>query len=126
MLNKNIILKLHESQIDKILPDNEITYLPLMKFNNNVPVSGPAASIKEKKSFNLNAGNFHYRDNGQITQEIENIKKIMIETKESVKSIAMRPSHEDDKPKVDMNRISDKVYQNIERSIRMERVRRGM
>lgn len=125
--NKNMILKVHGFQNNKIFPNRKIIDLPLMKFNNNVHVSEASASVKEEKSFNINAGNLHYRNKWQIEQEIEDIKKTMNETKESVKSMAMRPSGQEEvKTKVDINRISDLVYQNIERSIRMEKVRRGM
>lgn len=124
--NKNMMI-VHGFQSNNILPNREITDPHLMKFNNNVPVSEPSGSAKEKYSFNINSENLHYQDNGQIKQEIEEIKRIIMETKESVKSVTLGSAgYENVKPKLDINRISDQVYQNIERHIRMERERRGM
>lgn len=123
--NKIIIFNGQGYQNLNIFQDRRITGRPLMKFNINVSGPEPSASIEKKYSFNNEK--IHYQDKGQIKQEIEEIKKIMMETKESVESMTMRPSGQEDvKPKVDINRISDMVYQNIERSIRMERERRGM
>jgi hypothetical protein len=70
---------------------------------------------------------FHKRQN--IEQEVEEIKKIIVETKEAVveKSPSVNfPSEMDIKRHLDINRISDQVYQNIERRIRMEKERRGL
>lgn len=112
---------------NKIFRYHEITGQPLMKFTKNVPGSESSAGIQKKYPFNINDEKLHYQDKGQIKKDIEDIKKIMISTKESIKSIGLHPSGQGDvKLKVDINRISDLVYQNIERSIRMERERRGM
>jgi len=81
------------------------------------------------KSYAYNAGaeSLHFREMKNIEQEIENIKKIAIETKESVLDKSKLSLGEADiKRYIDINRISDQVYQNIERNIRIERERRGM
>lgn len=125
--NDNGVLKLQGFQNNKIFRYHEITGLSLMKFTMNVPRFESSAGMKKKYSFKKNTENLFYQNKQQIEQEIEYIKKIMKETKESVKSIALHPSGQGDfKLKVDIDRISDLVYQNIERSIRMERERRGM
>jgi hypothetical protein len=68
-----------------------------------------------------------FQDQGRIEQEIEQIKKTVIETKKSVSEKTAPVFGEADiKKYLDINRISSQVYQNIERTIRMERERRGM
>jgi hypothetical protein len=92
-------------------PSNSMTVLKRTIFNNKV-----------KEDFY-----FHKRQN--IEQEVEEIKKIIVETKEAVveKSPSVNfPSEMDIKRHLDINRISDQVYQNIERRIRMEKERRGL
>ncbi len=68
-----------------------------------------------------------FHDQRRMEQEIEIIKKIVIETKESL-SDKSTPSFGEAEIKryLDINRISSQVYQNIERTIKMERERRGM
>lgn len=78
-------------------------------------------------AYNADGEKLHLCDTKHIEQEIENIKKIAIETKESVLEKSKSSLGEADiKRYIDINRISDQVYQNIERTIRMERERRGM
>ncbi len=72
-------------------------------------------------------GNLRFNNQKRIEQEIELIKKIVVETKESVMEKTTPALGEADiKRYLDINRISDQVYQNIERTIRMERERRGI
>lgn len=71
---------------------------------------------------------FHNQRN-KIEQEVEDIRRVVVETKEAVeeknhhspKDMSMAI-----KQHLDINRISDQVYQNIERRIRIERERRGL
>lgn len=124
-LSTNGVLKVQGFQNKKIFRQQGIIGLPLMKFPMNVP--GSESSDGKKYSFHINDEKLHYQDKGEIKKDIEEIKKIMIGTKESIQSMGLRASgQENAKPNLDINRISDLVYQNIERSIRMERERRGM
>jgi hypothetical protein len=79
--------------------------------------------------FNKDSENFYFHRRLGIEQEVEEIKKIVVEMKETVSeksTTANFPSEMDIKRHLDINRISDQVYQNIERRIRMERERRGL
>jgi hypothetical protein len=68
-----------------------------------------------------------FQDQGHIEQEIEQIKRTIKETKKSVSEKTVPVFGEADiKKYLDINRISSQVYQNIERTIRMERERRGV
>ena len=70
-----------------------------------------------------------FRNQRKIEQEFEEIKKVMVETKEAVTERPVATSSLNDtdiKKHLDINRISDQVYQNIERRIRIERGRRGI
>lgn len=73
--------------------------------------------------------NFYFRNQRKIEQEVEEIKKIVVETKASVTATNHFSPKDWDraiKQQLDINRISDHVYQNIERRIRIERERRGL
>lgn len=90
----------------------------------------------EKSEFSLHQKKFTYGSNGErfrlhdqksMEKEIENIKKIVIETKKSIlEKSAPSIGEEDIKRYIDINRISSQVYHEIERTIRMERERRGI
>lgn len=71
---------------------------------------------------------FHNQRN-KIEQEVEDIRRVVVETKEAVeekKHHSPKDMSMAIKQHLDINRISDQVYQNIERRIRIERERRGM
>jgi hypothetical protein len=79
--------------------------------------------------FNKDSENFYFHRRQNIEQEVEEIKKIVVETKEAVavnSTSTNYPGEMDIKRHLDINRISDQVYQNIERRVRMERERRGL
>ncbi|HWP92879.1 MAG TPA: hypothetical protein VNN20_11870 [Thermodesulfobacteriota bacterium] len=79
--------------------------------------------------FNKDSENFYFHMRQNIEQEVEEIKKIVVETKEAVavnSKSTNYPGEMDIKRHLDINRISDQVYQNIERRVRMERERRGL
>jgi hypothetical protein len=89
--------------------------------------AGAASSARRRYAYNTGGENLRFHDPKRIEQEIEQIKKIVVETKESVLEKTTPALGEGDiKRYLDINRISDQVYQNIERTIRMERERRGM
>jgi hypothetical protein len=83
--------------------------------------------VQKGYAYKTSSESLHFRDQGHIETEIEQIKKIIIETKESVlEKPAPSFGEAEIKRYLDINRISDQVYQNLERTIRMERERRGM
>ena len=84
---------------------------------------------RRRAPLKMGGEDFYFRNQQKIEQEVEEIKKIIIETKESVseKSATTHFFKETDiKLPLDINRLSDQVYQNIERRIRIERERRGL
>ena len=89
-------------------------------------------TTSRRTSFKMGVDNLYFRTQRRIEQEVEEIKKIVVETKEATekKSLSTHSLKEDIdkqmKQHLDINRISDQVYQNIERRIRIERERRGL
>lgn len=88
---------------------------------------GASSFVRRRYPDITGSEDLHFRDTLHIEKEIEQIKKIVTETKESaLEKPAPSLGEAEIKRYLDINRISDQVYQNIERTIRMERDRRGM
>jgi hypothetical protein len=71
----------------------------------------------------------HFKTNRKIEEEIENVKRIAYEAKqtviESVKKIQI--SHEEEmNRKININQLSDQVYRLLDRKITIEKERRGI
>lgn len=88
----------------------------------------PLYPLRKKTLSGFSSNEIFFRNQRKIEQEFEEIKKVMVETKEAVaeRPVATRSIDTDIKKHLDINRISDQVYQNIERRIRIERDLRGM
>jgi hypothetical protein len=83
--------------------------------------------VPSKYNYKIRNESLVFQDQENIKQEIEQIKKTVIETKKSVSEKTVPVFGEAEiKKYLDINRISSQVYQNIERTIRMERERRGV
>lgn len=116
------------------LPNNNETIkfsMPLNKpFKGNKESNASDSVISWKRTvFDKDIEDFYFHRRQNIEQEVEEIKRIVVETKEAVveKSTSTNyPGEMDVKRNFDINRISDQVYQNIERRVRMERERRGL
>ncbi len=108
---------------------NVFTFLKPFIKNPGYTIQDSLNSSPGKKgtSFMMKNDNYIFHKTREIDQEVDDIKKMVIETKnalaEKSTSILLKNTA---KPNFDINRIADQVYQNIERSIRMERERRGM
>jgi hypothetical protein len=92
-------------------------------------IASDSITVPRRTVFNDYNEDFYFHKRQNIEREVEEIKKIMVETKEAVaeKSRSVNfPDEIDIKRHLDINRISDQVYQNMERRIRMERERRGL
>jgi hypothetical protein len=102
----------------------------------NTSINAPrtdASYITQSGGATLNTGvlDFYFHRQRRIEQEVDEIKRIVIEAGEEIRerSLSHRYLGEVDsaiKRQLDIDRISDQVYRNIERRIRMERERRGM
>jgi Icc-related predicted phosphoesterase len=81
-----------------------------------------------KRRTGLKTGNeiFYFHNQRKIEQEVEEIKRIVVETKEVMKERPISLRDMGIKQHLDINRLSDQVYQNIEQRIRIERERRGL
>ncbi len=107
---------------------NQVTFNSTLS-NNYYDSFGHSSfgSAQRTCAYKLEREIMRFQDSGRLEQEIEQIKKIVLQTKESISGKpTFAPGEADIKRYLDINRISDKVYQNIERTIRMERERRGM
>jgi hypothetical protein len=83
---------------------------------------------RERTSYNVNSENFTFQNRRKVQQEVEQIREIVVETTKTLnKSPSSNyPAEAEIKRHIDINRISDQVYQNIERRIKIERERRGI
>ena len=104
---------------------------PLIKHYHSNFGSNAANSIAAHRKTTFEAGNedFYFNKAQTMSQEVEELRKIIVETKETVinKSVSTHsPIEIDMKKYLDMNRLSDQVYQKIEQRIRIERERRGL
>jgi hypothetical protein len=100
---------------------------PLIKNDNDGFKHTSSSSAQRTYAYKTESGIMRFQDSGYLEQEIEQIKKIVLQTKESISEKPMPSLGEAEiKRYLDINRISDQVYQNIERTIRMERERRGI
>jgi len=92
-------------------------------------IASDSITVPRRTVFNDYSEDFYFHKRQNIEREVEEIKKIIVETKEAVaeksRSVSF-PDEIDIKRHLDINRISDQVYQNMERRIRMERERRGL
>jgi hypothetical protein len=86
-------------------------------------------ALQKRSPLKRGGEDFYYRDQQKIEKEVEEMKKIIIETREEIsKKASSAPSLKD----MDLKRYSnidyltDQVCQNIERRIRIERERRGL
>lgn len=74
--------------------------------------------------------NYYFHNKQNIEQEIRHIREMIIKTKETLKENNSQNYYKNlntiIKQHIDINYLSDKVYQNIELRIRMERERRGI
>ena len=71
----------------------------------------------------------YFNDQQNIEQEIEEVKKIAIDAREALRerTASIHTSGDTDlKNHLDVHRLSDQVYQNIEQRIRIEKERRGL
>jgi hypothetical protein len=104
---------------------------PLIKHYRSNFGSNAANSISAHRKTTFETGNedFYFHKAQTMSQEVEELRKIIVETKETVinKSVSTHsPIEIDMKKYLDMNRLSDQVYQKIEQRIRIERERRGL
>ncbi len=79
--------------------------------------------------FKAGRENLYFHNQPKIEQEFKEIKKIVAETKEAVPerfSTTRSPMDIDIKRHLDLSRLTDQVYQMLERKIEIERERRGL
>ena len=104
---------------------------PLIKHYHYNFGSNAVNSIAAHGKTSFEAGNedFYFNNQPKIEQEFKEIKKIVAETKEAVAerfSTTRSPVDIDIKRHLDMGRLTDQVYQMLERKIEIERERRGL
>ncbi len=86
--------------------------------------------VLKKTDIRAETEDFYFYSRRKIQEEVEQIKKVVTETRAAVEE-KLQPAgasgNMDVKREiVDISRLSEQVYQNIERKIRMERERRGL
>lgn len=104
---------------------------PFMHYNFVSGVGSNANAKGGRTAFKTDGEDFYFYKQRRIEEEVEEIKRIVVETKGVVEEKSVSNDFQRDidlriKRQLDVNRISDQVYQNIERRIRMERERRGL
>lgn len=81
-----------------------------------------------KRSF-FDMGSVYFHDHRKIEQDIKQVKKIAIDTREAMRERSILSHHIGDmdmKNHIDVHWLSDQVYHNIEQKIRIEKERRGL
>ena len=79
--------------------------------------------------FKAESEDLYFYHQNKIDQEIKEIKKIVVETKDAVKEKSLSsysPMDIEIKRHLDLSRLTDQVYQMLERKIEIERERRGL
>lgn len=104
---------------------------PFMHYNFVSAVASDANAKGGRTAFKADGEDFYFYKPRRIEEEVEEIKRIVVETKGVVEEKSVSNDLQRDielriKRQFDVDRISDHVYQNIERKIRMERERRGL
>ncbi len=117
---RNIFMNIGNRPSSKYVEHMQNIYLQTWKIMN--PSFG-----KKRPSFMMKNENYVFNKTRKIEQEVDDLKKMVIETKKTLaeKSISP-PSKNSGKFNLDINSIADQVYMNIERRIRIERERRGL
>lgn len=140
---KTNILKIEDIITNKFFPKTEDTSLNRYNKNNNIsffvkPIINyynkngtDAAGARQLSNSEFLSGsdNFYFQTYQSIDKKIEQIKKIAQEAKDTASKIPEQVHSSKDmnlKRQIDIIRISDQVYQNIERRIRIEKERRGL
>ncbi len=145
LLNNKSLFNINKVSYIKTFQDWTISNKPFIKhyqYNSGSDFAVPVTSRRRplfnssdetlyplgKKALPGFSNEIFFRNQQKIEQEFEEIKKIMVETKEWVagRPVATHSIDTDKKKHLDINHISDQVYQNIERRIRIERDRRGV
>ena len=103
--------------------------LPVRNINNNLE-AGTRKSLLSKKNTYSTVDNEYliFQNQQHIEQKIDQIKKIVGDTKKTIeKSMPDNFSREkNSQPQININNLSDQVYQVIEQRLRMEKELRGL
>ncbi len=121
--NKNISGQTYQNLMNVYAPGMKPYRHPLNLQNINGVLPAKGTDFKRRGE------DFVFHNERKIVQEVEEIKTIVSETKQELEDkIESLTSTQNSKAKqeVNINRISDLVYQDIERRIRIERERRGL
>ncbi len=76
----------------------------------------------------MNNSDLHFKTNTKIEHEIEEVKRIAREAKQTVidRLSSVHTLHDEEiKRKIDIKQLSDRVYQLLDRKITIEKERRG-
>ncbi len=104
---------------------------PLIKHYHYNFGSNAANSLAAQRKTTFEAGNedFYFNKAQTMSQEVEELRKIIVETKDAVKEKSLSsysPMDIEIKRHLDLSRLTDQVYQMLERKIEIERERRGL
>ena len=93
-----------------------------------VPALDPGGSV-QNAPLQTDGGSLHFHSFKKLEQEIDGIKKTIADTREALSAQSGRrwmPPGGTMTSAIDLNRLSDQVYRELERRIRAERERRGI
>ncbi|KAF5420498.1 MAG: hypothetical protein C5S41_13340 [Candidatus Methanomarinus sp.] len=127
LLNYNV-LSGNNQQFNNVYNNRIAPDKPSMTHYYYNPGSTNVIINPERTAFQTDGKDLHYHTQQKIEQEIEQIKKTIIKTKEEMENQSQSTSIPDDadiKKQFDIDQISDQVYQVIEQKIRIEKEQRG-
>ena len=109
-----------------VLPERK-SLLKTSSMNRNY-LLGTSSTRLKRPAFDTGLNDFHFNRQPKIEQEVEDLKKTVIKTKEEIeKKLSTHISDEiNTEEQYDINTLSDQVYQVIEQRLRMEKELRGL
>lgn len=116
---------------DKTFQNLTTVNKPLIKhYHYNFALDGTNSITPHRRTpFKAESEDIYFYHQTKIDQEIKEIKKIVVETKDAVKEKSLSsysPMDIEIKRHLDLSRLTDQVYQMLERKIEIERERRGL
>jgi len=107
---------------------NNVSSRFFLRYSNDTFPHAHLYRAEQRYILQKNNGDFHFSRRRAIGKEVEEMKKMIVEIKKAMPERSSSPQFpvEAMKKYVDVNLLSDQVYQHIERRIRIERERRGL
>lgn len=130
LLGKNtLMLNIHKGLLTRTVQPGMVMHYPLIQPAYNVYESARdhVAPTRRRQVFEASKQDLSLRTQRKIEQEVKELKKIVIEAQQAVSDTSSNPSRDMVRnPQIDIQDLSDQVYQLLDRKIKIEAERRGL